>query len=114
MAPDCIFCKIAAKEVASDIVYESDQVVAFPDINPQAPVHLLIIPKKHIANIGEIGSEDQNLLYQIGEAVKKLAEQYQLEDGYRLVTNCGTAAGQTVNHLHFHLLGGRNLTWPPG
>lgn len=114
MAPDCIFCEIAAKEVASDIVYESDQVVAFPDINPQAPVHLLIIPKKHIANIGEIGSEDQNLLYQIGEAVKKLAEQYQLEDGYRLVTNCGTAAGQTVNHLHFHLLGGRNLTWPPG
>lgn len=114
MAPDCIFCKIAAKEVASDIVYESDQVVAFPDINPQAPVHLLIIPKKHIANIGEIGSEDQDLLYQIGEAVKKLAEQYQLEDGYRLVTNCGTAAGQTVNHLHFHLLGGRNLTWPPG
>lgn len=114
MAPDCIFCKIAAKEVASDIVYESDQVVAFPDINPQAPVHLLVIPKKHIANIGEIGSEDQNLLYQIGEAVKKLAEQYQLEDGYRLVTNCGTAAGQTVNHLHFHLLGGRNLTWPPG
>ncbi|NLM70270.1 MAG: histidine triad nucleotide-binding protein [Firmicutes bacterium] len=114
MAPDCIFCKIAAKEVASDIVYESDQVVAFPDINPQAPVHLLVIPKKHIANIGEIGSEDQDLLYQIGEAVKKLAEQYQLEDGYRLVTNCGTAAGQTVNHLHFHLLGGRNLTWPPG
>lgn len=114
MAPDCIFCEIAAKEVASDIVYESDQVVAFPDINPQAPVHLLIIPKKHIANIGEIGSEDQDLLYQIGEAVKKLAEQYQLEDGYRLVTNCGTAAGQTVNHLHFHLLGGRNLTWPPG
>jgi len=114
LAPDCIFCKIAAKEVASDIVYESDQVVAFPDINPQAPVHLLIIPKKHIANIGEIGSEDQDLLYQIGEAVKKLAEQYQLEDGYRLVTNCGTAAGQTVNHLHFHLLGGRNLTWPPG
>lgn len=114
MAPDCIFCEIAAKEVASDIVYESDQVVAFPDINPQAPVHLLVIPKKHIANIGEIGSEDQDLLYQIGEAVKKLAEQYQLEDGYRLVTNCGTAAGQTVNHLHFHLLGGRNLTWPPG
>jgi histidine triad (HIT) family protein len=114
LAPDCIFCKIAAKEVASDIVYESDQVVAFPDINPQAPVHLLVIPKKHIANIGEIGSEDQDLLYQIGEAVKKLAEQYQLEDGYRLVTNCGTAAGQTVNHLHFHLLGGRNLTWPPG
>ena len=100
--------------MASDIVYESDQVVAFPDINPQAPVHLLVIPKKHIANIGEIGSEDQDLLYQIGEAVKKLAEQYQLEDGYRLVTNCGTAAGQTVNHLHFHLLGGRNLTWPPG
>lgn len=114
MAADCIFCKIAAKEIDSDIVYESDYVVAFPDINPQAPVHVLIIPKKHVANLSAIGADDRDLLYEVGEAVKKLAHQYQLEDGYRLVTNCGADGGQTVNHIHFHLLGGRKLSWPPG
>ena len=87
-------------------------MVAFPDINPVAPVHLLIIPKQHIANIGADGAAD--VLKDIGLAVKALAEQYQLEDGYRLVTNCGVAAGQSIQHLHFHLIGGRTLTWPPG
>ncbi len=114
MAADCIFCKIASQEIASELVYESDNVVAFADANPQAPVHLLIIPRQHLANIGEISSGDQDLFYQIGVAIKELAVKYQLDDGYRVVTNCGTAAGQTVNHLHFHLLSGRNLGWPPG
>ena len=111
---DCIFCKIANRELGTELVYESDDVVAFPDIHPQAPVHILIIPKKHLANIGEIGPGDEGLLDQIGAAVKELAAKYQLDDGYRLVTNCGPAGGQTVPHLHFHLLGGRELSWPPG
>ena len=111
---DCIFCKIANKELGTELVYESGSVVAFHDINPQAPVHILIIQKRHLADLGEISPEDESLLYEIGVAVKELAAKYQLKDGYRLVTNCGPAAGQTVQHLHFHLLGGRELGWPPG
>lgn len=114
MAADCIFCKIAAKEIPSQIIYETDQVIAFADANPQAPVHLLMIPKEHISNIMEITASNQQVLVDIGVATQELAKEYQLEEGFRVVSNCGVAAGQTVQHLHFHLLGGRELQWPPG
>lgn len=114
MNNDCIFCKIAAKEIPSELVYETETLVAFPDLNPQAPVHLLIIPKKHMISILDVADEDHHILADIGVAVKKLAAQYQLDQGFRLVTNCGNDGGQSVSHLHFHLLGGRKLSWPPG
>ncbi len=114
MTAECVFCKIAAKEIPAKIVYESQDVLAFQDINPEAPIHLLIITKKHIENIIELTDSDCDLFYNIGLAIKKLAADYQLDSGFRIVNNCGIAAGQSVNHLHFHLLGGRDLTWPPG
>lgn len=114
MTADCIFCKIAAEEIPAKIVYESEDVLAFEDINPEAPVHLLIITKKHIKNIIELADYDSELFHNIGLAIKKLAADYQLDNGFRIVNNCGIAAGQSVNHLHFHLLAGRDLIWPPG
>jgi len=112
---DCLFCKIAAREIEAGIVYEDERVVAFKDINPAAPVHLLIIPKQHIVNVSDLKQEDKDLVGHIHLVAKQLADRYDIEsDGYRLVTNCGPGAGQSVFHLHFHLLGGRELGWPPG
>ncbi len=112
---ECIFCKIARKDIPSDCLYEDHQVFAFRDINPQAPVHILVIPKQHIESLLEVTEETSSLLANVAMVVKKLAKQLNVdESGFRLVVNTGKDGGQTVNHLHFHLLGGRELGWPPG
>ena len=111
---DCIFCKIANKDINSNLVYEDESVVAFRDLNPQAPQHILIVPKKHVANITEL--QDKDLAAHIfTEVVPKIAEEVGVaEKGFRLVINTGEEGGQTVNHLHVHLIGGRSMQWPPG
>ena len=111
---DCIFCKIANKEIKSDIVYEDDRVVAFNDINPHAPVHVLVIPKKHIVGVAEARDEDAELMGHLQLVAARLAEEKGVAEGYRIVVNSGPLAGQSVMHLHYHLLGGRRLNWPPG
>lgn len=111
---DCVFCKIANKEIASDIVYEDEHVVAFNDIHPQAPTHILIIPRKHIVGLAEAGPEDAELIGRLQLAAAELARGRGVADGYRIVVNSGALAGQSVMHLHYHLLGGRALSWPPG
>ena len=111
---DCIFCKIAAGEIPSKKAYEDDQILAFYDLDPQAPVHILIIPKEHISSANELTEENGPLLGHIFAAAAKLAKELGLEKGYRIVNNCGEDGGQTVRHLHFHLLGGRSMEWPPG
>ncbi len=111
---DCIFCKIAAGELGTEFLYEDERVVAFRDINPVAPVHILIIPKKHIISSNDLTEEDNLLIGHIFQVIKNLAQAENLDKGYRIVNNCGSEGGQTVPHLHFHLLGGRNLQWPPG
>jgi len=112
---DCIFCKIVQGAIPTQKVYEDEDILAFRDIAPQAPVHILLIPKKHITNILAMTPQDNFLLGRIQEAVVKIAREEGLaEKGLRLVNNCGAQGGQTVDHLHFHLLGGRNLQWPPG
>ena len=111
---DCIFCKIAAGEIPSRKAYENDQVVAFYDLDPQAPVHVLIIPKAHIQSVAAITPENSAVVAHIFEVAAKLAAELGLRDGFRVVSNTGAAAGQSVPHLHFHLLGGRDFTWPPG
>lgn len=112
---NCLFCKIADKEIDSDVVYEDDHVVAFNDINPQAPHHILIIPRKHIATINDIDMTDTDVLGNLFIATKNIAKQLDVaENGYRVVMNCNRDAGQTVFHLHLHFLAGRPLHWPPG
>ena len=111
---DCIFCMIASKEIPSNVVYEDDKIIAFHDLEPQAPVHVLIIPKKHIASLDAVSAEDQGMLGYLAVKVKDIAEELGLENGYRLVSNCGEDGLQTVQHLHFHLLGKRKMLWPPG
>lgn len=111
---DCIFCKIVKNEIPSKKVYEDDSVLAFYDINPVAPIHILVVPKKHIASINEISLEDTSLIGHIHQVIVDLAKVNGLDSGFRVVNNCGAEGGQTVGHLHFHLLGGRNLQWPPG
>jgi len=112
---DCIFCKIAAGDIKTSNVYEDDYVIAFDDIDPKAPVHVIIIPKKHIESIQAVSNEDSMYLSHIISAVKIIAEEKKIdESGYRLLTNHGVDGGQSVFHLHFHLLGGRHLKWPPG
>lgn len=112
---DCIFCKIANKEIPSTIIYEDNDVIAFNDVNPEAPVHILVIPKKHIASLNAATEEDQQLLGKLLLTVQKLAADHGIaESGYRVVTNCGEQGGQSVMHLHFHLLGGREMLWPAG
>lgn len=112
---DCLFCKMLAGEVPADIVYESDTAFAFRDINPQAPTHVLIIPRQHIATINAIEDGDQEIVGSLFSAAREIAANEGFaEDGYRVVMNCNEAAGQTVFHLHLHLLGGRELEWPPG
>ena len=114
MLKDNLFQKVIDKQIPADIVYEDDRCLAFRDINPQAPVHVLIIPRKVIATHAEIKPEDRELLGHLHLVAARLAEQFGLKDGYRLVLNCKEQAGQTVPHLHLHLLGGRAMGWPPG
>ena len=114
MMSDNLFQKIIDRQIKADIVYEDDRSLAFRDINPQAPVHVLIIPKKVIATHDAITPEDRELLGHLHLVAAKLAGQLGLKDGYRLVVNCREQAGQTVPHLHMHLLGGRAMGWPPG
>ena len=111
---DCIFCKIANGEIPSNKVYEDEQIMCFHDADPQAPVHVLIIPKKHIESLDDLQEEDKELVGTIMLKVKDLAKGLGLDNGYRLVNNCGEDGFQTVKHLHFHLLGKRKMTWPPG
>jgi len=112
---ECLFCSIVNKKVPANIVYEDEQVIAFRDINPQAPVHLLIMPKKHIPTIVDLTSEDKDLIGEIYLVAQKLASQESIAQcGFRIVANCNADAGQAVFHIHFHLLGGRKLGWPPG
>lgn len=112
---DCLFCKIIKGEIPAKMLYEDDNVAAFNDINPQAPQHLLIIPKKHIATLNDLAPQDNELVGQMVQAAKMLAKQLNLaEKGYRLVFNCNADAGQAVFHIHLHLLGGRQMHWPPG
>jgi len=111
--PDCLFCKIAAGEIASERVYEDDAVVVFRDINPKAPTHVLAISRRHIASAANLTDADAELLAAIFGALRHVAEEAGLR-GYRIVTNVGAESGQSVFHLHFHLLGGRSMTWPPG
>ncbi len=111
---DTIFRKIIDREIPADIVYEDDLCLAFRDIAPQAPTHVLVIPKKPITSVDEIAEEDAPLFGHLWQVIPKLASELQLGTGYRVVVNCGADGGQAVDHLHFHLLGGRELTWPPG
>jgi histidine triad (HIT) family protein len=112
---DCLFCGIIDGKVKGEIVYRDDSVVAFKDVNPKAPVHLLIIPRKHIATLADLEPADGTLIGAIFFAAAKLAREHGIaDDGYRVVVNCGADAGQTVFHLHYHLLGGRPMRWPPG
>ena len=112
---DCLFCKIARREIPATLVYEDERVAAFQDLNPQAPTHILVIPKRHIATLNDLGTEDDQL---VGELVRRAgaiaAERGLSTGGYRTVFNTNRDAGQTVFHIHLHLLGGRAMTWPPG
>lgn len=111
---DCVFCKIANGEIPSKKAYEDDKVLAFYDLDPQAPVHILIIPKEHIQSVEEITSQNSAIVAHIFEVAAKLAKENNLTNGFRVVSNVGKDGGQSVPHLHFHLLGGRSMEWPPG
>ncbi len=112
---ECLFCKIAAGEIPAKIVFNDDRAVAFEDINPEAPIHIIIIPRKHIPTVLDLTDEDQELVGYLYTVANQIAAEKSLtEDGFRLVTNCKKAAGQEVFHLHIHMLGGRNFGWPPG
>lgn len=112
---DCIFCKIAGKQIPAKVVHEDDRCLAFDDINPQAPVHALVIPKRHAASLAELTEADAGLLGHLMLTAAALAKQKGVADsGYRVVVNTGRHGGQTVFHLHLHVLGGRHMTWPPG
>ena len=111
---DCLFCRIIAGEIPAKKVYEDEHVYAFEDINPQAPTHLLVVPKKHIRGLKEASGDDSDIIGRCHLAAAELGRQRGIEDGYRTVLNVGPGAGQSVFHLHVHLLGGRTLSWPPG
>lgn len=112
---DCLFCKIVDHTLNSNIVYEDNDLIAFDDIHPQAPIHKLIIPKRHIATVNDLTATDANLVGQMVLLAKQLAQNLEIaEDGYRLVLNCNKQGGQEVYHLHLHLLAGRQMSWPPG
>lgn len=114
MVSECVFCRIAAGEIPADIVESDDDLVAFRDLHPQAPVHVLVIPRRHIASLAEVEPGDGELLAKLFAAPARLARRLGLDDGFRVVTNSGARAGQSVFHLHVHLLGGRDFDWPPG
>lgn len=112
---DCLFCKIASGELKAEVLFEDSEMMIFKDINPQAPIHLLVIPKEHIATMNDTDSKHEQLLGRMLLAAKKAAKNEEIADnGYRLVFNCNSAGGQEVYHIHLHLLGGRQMTWPPG
>lgn len=111
---DCIFCKIISGEIPSNKAYEDDKVLAFYDLEPQAPVHILIVPKEHIACAADITPENSAVIAHIFEVAAIIAKEKGLVDGFRIVNNCGDCAGQTVKHIHFHLMGGRDFGWPAG
>ena len=111
---DCIFCKIIKGEIPCKKAYEDDQILAFHDINPAAPVHVLVIPKVHIASMDDLQEEHQVVVGRMHSVIRDLARELQLGQGYRVVNNCGENGGQAVAHLHYHLLGGRKMHWPPG
>lgn len=110
---DCIFCKIADKKVPSEIIYEDEKIVAFKDLEPVAPVHVLIIPKNHISSANDISEENHEVISHIFKCVPQIAKTLNLDNGFRIINNCGSDGGQTVNHIHFHLIGGKKLGWPP-
>jgi histidine triad (HIT) family protein len=112
--PECLFCRIVAEEIPSDRVYEDDDVIAFRDIAPRAPTHVLVVPRRHIADAHALTDDDGPLLAALFAALRRVADEAGLARGYRVVTNVGPESGQTVFHLHLHLLGGRPMTWPPG
>ena len=113
--PDCLFCKIIAGEIKGAIVYEDDRLVALSDINPQAPMHLLVIPRRHVSSLNDLSPADDALVGEMTRRAAALAKEHGYADrGYRTVFNCNAEAGQTVFHIHLHVLGGRRLTWPPG
>ena len=112
---DCLFCKIVEKKIPADIVYESEDIIAFNDIEPKAPIHCLIIPKKHITTMNDIDGSNSNIIGLMYEAAAQLARTLNVDkDGYRVVMNCNSNGGQTVYHIHLHFLAGRQLSWPPG
>ena len=111
---DCIFCRIAQGEIPCNKVYEDDKILAFYDLDPQAPVHVLVIPKKHIESINALEAEDFALVGHAFLKIKEIAAKLELENGYRVVINTGDDGGQTVHHMHIHVLGKRKMTWPPG
>ena len=112
---DCIFCKIAKGEIPSEVIYEDDKIVAFNDVNPQSPIHFLVIPKEHIESSNDIDEKNSHLVGHVFLVIKKLTEELGVaKEGYRIVNNCGENGGQTVPHMHFHILAGRKLSWPPG
>lgn len=112
---DCLFCRIVEGKVKGDIIYQDKSVVAFRDLGPKAPVHILIVPRKHLATLLDVGEEDKGLIGDILYVASQLArDQGIAEGGFRVVVNCGPGAGQSVYHIHFHLLGGRTFSWPPG
>jgi histidine triad (HIT) family protein len=115
MKKDCLFCEIIQGKKPAKIIYEDDLVIAFDDISPKAPIHKLIVPRKHIATINDLTPEDNELIGHMTQVAKKLAKENKIdESGYRILMNCNSDAGQVVFHIHMHLLGGRSLTWPPG
>ena len=112
--PDCIFCKIAAGTIPAKLIHEDDRIIAFADLNPQAPTHLLVIPREHLPSLAAAAAEHTELLGQLLAAATDIARQQGLAKGYRIVINTGPDGGQTIGHLHLHLLGGRAMHWPPG
>ena len=114
MSQSCIFCRIAAKEVAAGLVHDDGEVVAFRDLSPQAPTHVLVIPKRHVSSLNDMVDADAQLLGSMMLVAKKVAQEAGLASGYRIVTNLGTHGGQSVAHFHLHVLGGRPMSWPPG
>ncbi|MBT5855705.1 histidine triad nucleotide-binding protein [bacterium] len=114
MAPNCLFCGIVAGEIPASVVYENEQVLAFRDIDPKAPTHILVIPKRHITDIVSLSDQSDDIHIALSKAIRAVADQEELSNGFRVVSNVGVDGGQTVFHLHYHVLGGRELTWPPG
>ena len=112
--PDCLFCRIVAGEIPSDRVLENDDVIAFRDVHPQAPTHVLVVPRRHVPDIDSLADDEADLLAAVFAAVRRVAEHERLAKGYRVVTNVGAESGQSVFHLHVHVLGGRRMGWPPG
>ncbi|MBI3038483.1 histidine triad nucleotide-binding protein [bacterium] len=111
---ECLFCRIIKGEIPSKIVFRNEFVLAFHDINPQAPVHLLVVPIKHVENLKDPKASDSSLLVPVFNAIREISDSFPISKGFRVVVNCGREGGQTVDHLHFHLLGGRPMSWPPG